>query len=160
MAAKVHKTLRLDEGLVNRITSLGKEGEAFSNTVNRVLAVGCDTLENVTRSVDLEHAEMMAEHRAEHDENTQKIIDLLEKENARLAADHEADRKAMAEKDKQLAAALEKAHELADQAHVLLGMTQESKNLPSSDEGGEVLDITPSRKVMTFGEWFKQRFGN
>lgn len=131
MAAKVHKTLRLEESLVNRIETLRKEGEPFSLAVNRVLAVGCDTLENVARNAGTEHAET----RAEHGESTQKIISLLEAENARLLAEHEADRAAISEKDEQLAAALTRAHDLAEQAHVLIGRGQDVKALPATGKG-------------------------
>lgn len=156
MAAKVHKTLRLDESLVERLEALRKEGEAFSLTTNRVLAVGCDTLENVARNIEVEHADMMAGARAEHDESTQKLISLLEAENARLVAEHEADRAAMAEKDEQIAAALAKAHDLAEQAHVLTGRAQEAGRLPKPDEGGgEIVDVTPAPEKIGFWDWFR-----
>ena len=174
MAAKVHKTLRFDESLVKRLEALGKEGEAFSLTVNRVLAVGCDTLENVARNVEVEHADMMAEHKAEHDENTRKVITLLETENARLMAEHEADRAAIAAKDEQLAQALAKSQELTEQAHVLTRLAHERKELPPYREGEQegteaeggtdeaqsggaapeiVAQVVPER--IGFWDWFK-----
>ena len=153
MAAKVHKTLRLDESLVKRIEGQRKEGEAFSLTVNRVLAVGCDTMEGVTRNINIEHADLMAERTTEHDKNTQKVISLLEAENARLLAEHEADRAAIADKDAQLATALAKAHDLAEQAHVLTGAAQVAGKLPSANDG-EIVDVTPPTKI-GFWDWWK-----
>ena len=155
MAAKVHKSLRFDNDLVERVERLKREGEPFSNAVERVLGVGCDTLENVARNETVEHAGARAAIQAEHDENTQKIIDLLEKDNARLVAEHEADRAAIADKDKQIAAALAKAHDLAEQAHVLTGRAQEAGQLPASEEGGEVLEIAPTPERIGFWDWWK-----
>lgn len=154
MAAKVHKTLRLEENLVKRIETQRKEGEAFSLTVNRVLAVGCDTLEGVTRNIDVEHADMMTEHTKEHDKNTAKVIELLEADRARLIAEHENDLERIKEKDAQLAEALVKAHDLAEQAHVLTGAAQVAGNLPKPDEGGEIVDVKPTVKI-GFWEWWK-----
>ena len=154
MAAKVHKTLRLEESLVNRIDTLRKEGETFSLAVNRVLAVGCDTLENVTRNIEVEHADIKASHKGEHDESTKKIIELLEKDNARLIAEHENDLERIKEKDELLATALSKAHDLAEQAHVLTGAAQIAGKLPGADEGGEIVDVAPPTKI-GFWDWWK-----
>ena len=171
MAAKVHKTLRLEESLVNRIEAQRKEGEAFSLAVNRVLAVGCDTLEGVTRNIDIEHAELMAEHaaghKAGHDENTQKLIEHMEREIKRLTAEHEADRAAIAEKDRQIADALEKAHELTDQAHTLLGMNSEVRVFPANVNKDEETTSTTSNTGTTSDaqpqpekkSWWREWFG-
>ena len=157
MAAKVHKSLRLDDSLVKRVEALRNDNEPLSNAMARVMGVGCDTLENVARNEAVMNSEAMAAYKAEHDENTQKIIALLETENARLAAEHEADRKAIAEKDEQIAAALAKAHDLAEQAHVLTGRAQEAGQLPkpADDEGGEIVDVTPAPAKIGFWEWWK-----
>ena len=149
MGTKVHKSLRIDSDLVKRIELLKLNDEPLSSTMCRVMEVGCDTLE---------HTPGNTKKSDEHDANTRKIIALLEAENARLVATNEVYTKAIADKDKQIVAALERAHELADQSHVLLGMAQENQRIANADEGGEVLDITPSDKPMTFGEWLKQRF--
>jgi len=156
MAAKVHKSLRLDNDLVKRVEALRNENEPLSNAMCRVMAVGCDTLENVARQEHVRNAEAMAEHKAEHDENTQKIITLLEAENARLVAEHEADRAAIAEKDEQIAAALAKAHDLAEQAHVLTGRAQEAGQLPKpADDGGEIVTVSPVPEKIGFWDWWK-----
>ena len=158
MAAKVHKSLRLDNGLVERVESLKREDEPFSNAVERVLTVGCDALERGTVCNTKEHGENTPKDgvpQLEHDESTQKLIDRLEADIARLEAEHEADRAAIADKDAQIAAALTKAHDLAEQAHVLTGRAQEVKQLPKADEGGEVLDVTPAPEKIGFWDWWR-----
>ena len=156
MAAKVHKSLRLDDSLVKRVEALRNDNEPLSNAMCRVMAVGCDTLENVARQEHVTNADAMAAHKAEHDENTKKIIALLETENARLVAEHEADRAAIAEKDDQIAAALAKAHDLAEQAHVLTGRAQEAGQLPNpADDGGEIVDVSPVPEKIGFWDWFR-----
>lgn len=160
MGAKVHKSLRIESDLIERVEKQREQDEPLSNAICRVLLVGCETLEGVTREDKAAHAVAQERAQAEYDEKNEKIITLLENENARLITEHENDLRRIEEKDKQLAAALEKAHELADQSHVLIGMSQETKRLPDNDKAGEVLDITPSDRPMTFGEWFRQRFGN
>lgn len=150
MAAKVHKSLRLDSDLVERVQALRIGDEPLSNAMCRVLSVGCDTLEGVALENTLEHARSTQET----DVYTAKLINMLEKENERLVAEHENDLRRIEEKDGQLAAALEKAHDLAEQAHVLTGRAQEAGQLPSTDEGGEVLDVTPVPQKIRFWDWF------
>lgn len=156
MAAKVHKSLRLDKNLVERVERLKRDGESFSNAVERVLIVGCDSAENVTRNEVAEHAANTGVPQGEHDESTRKYITLLETENARLTAEHEADRAAIADKDEQIAAALSKAHDLAEQAHVLTGRAQELGALPSApDNDGGVLDVSPAPAKIGFWDWWR-----
>lgn len=167
MAAKVHKSLRLEESLVERIEAQRKEGEAFSLAVNRVLAVGCDTLEGVARNIEIEHADMMAEHAEGRDKNTQKLIEHMEREIKRLTAEHEADRAAIAEKDRQIADALKKAHELTDQAHTLLGMNSEVRVFPANVNKDEETTSTASNTGTTSDaqpqpekkSWWREWFG-
>ena len=154
MAAKVHKSLRLDNDLVERVERLRNEDEPFSNAMERVLIVGCDSLERGTDD-GTENTPENGVAQAEHDESTRKLIERLEADIARLEAEHEADRAAIADKDEQLARALAKAHDLAEQAHVLTGRAQEAKQLPKADEGGEVLDVTPAPEKIGFWDWFK-----
>jgi hypothetical protein len=150
MAAKVHKSLRLDSDLVERVEALRIGDEPLSNAMCRVMAVGCDTLEGVALETTIKHAH----NTQETDVYTAKLINMLEKENARLVSEHENDLRRIEEKDGQLAAALEKAHDLAEQAHVLTGRAQEAGQLPSTDEGGEVLDVTPVPQKIRFWDWF------
>ena len=156
MGAKVHKSLRFESALVDRVERLRQPGENFTNAVNRILEVGARVLENGTQTETAAHVEAQAKAQAEYDEKNEKIISLLEAENARLLADHEADRAAIAEKDRQLAEAMErahalaeKAHDLADQSHVLIGMTQ-AKQIT---DGGEVLDVTQANEPEKGGFW-------
>ena len=125
--------------------------------MERVLIVGCDTLERGTVCSTEEHGENTQDNsvaQVEHDESTRKLIERLEADIARLEAEHEADRATIADKDEQIARALEKAHDLAEQAHVLTGRAQEAKQLPKTDEGGEVLDVAPVPQKIRFWDWF------
>ena len=149
MAAKVHKSLRFESSLVARVELLRQPDENFKDAVNRILEVGARVLENGTQTETAAYAEAKAKAQAEYDEKNEKIISLLEAENARLLADHEADRAAIAEKDRQIAAALEKAHDLADQSHVLIGMTQ-AKQIT---DGGEVLEVSAANEPAKGGFW-------
>lgn len=155
MGAKVHKSLRLDNDLVERVERLRNDNEPLSNAMCRVMAVGCDTLEGVAREARAEQVETRNGAREKHDETTERLIKLLEDDKARLIGEVEGYKAAIAEKDAQIAAALEKAHELADQSHVLIGMTQQARELPSPEDGGEVLDVTPTPAKIGFWEWFK-----
>lgn len=156
MAAKVHKSLRLDNDLVERVEKLKQDSEPFSNALCRVLAVGCECLERGTVESTSEHDVAQAEH----DESTAKLIENFEREAERLRAEHEADKAAIADKDEQIARALAKAHELAEQAHVLVGMAQKTEALPAPDEGeggaitAEAEPKAPPAKI-GFWEWFK-----
>lgn len=163
MAAKVHKSLRLDNDLVERVEKLKQDSEPFSNALCRVLTVGCEHLERGTVESTAEHVVAQSEHgvaQAEHDESTAKLIENLEREAERLRAEHEADKAAIADKDEQIARALAKAHELAEQAHVLVGMAQKTEALPAPDEGeggaitAEAEPKAPPAKI-GFWEWFK-----
>ena len=157
MAAKVHKSLRIDKSLVERIERLERDGEPFSSAIERVLIVGCDFLERGTNEPQQEHGVAQAEH----DENTARLIATLEREAERLRAEHEADRAAMAEKDEQIARALEKAHELAEQAHVLIGMGQKAEALPApsepdaTDTAPAEAEPKPAPAKIGFWDWWK-----
>lgn len=157
MAAKVHKSLRLDNDLVERVDALRKRDEPLSNAMTRVMAVGCETLERGTQESTAEHAVAQTEH----DESTARLIATLEQEAERLRAEHEADKAAIAEKDEQIARALAKAHELAEQAHVLMGITQKTEALPAPIEGGatEAAPIEaapkPAPAKIGFMDWWR-----
>ena len=43
--AKVHESLRIDEGIAGRVLALSEEGESKAATYGRVLAAGLDALE-------------------------------------------------------------------------------------------------------------------
>lgn len=139
MAEKIHKTLRIENDLVNRVKALQREDEALSNTMVRLMIVGCETLERDTAEDTGGHG---GTH-AEHGEDTARLLEVLERENARLIAEHEADKRRIDEKDKQIAAALEKAHSLAEQAHVLMGMAQQAEALPEAAPAEQVEQTEP-----------------
>ena len=164
MAAKVHTSIRLEPDLVKRINALILDGESQGAAMCRLLAAGCDALEG-------------GEHeRAQQapDEAAARVLEILERENARLTAEHEADLRRIDEKDKQLAAALEKAHALTDkahelaeqaqnlteQAHVLTGMQSDVRVLPATAAtDGKPDEITsdeqpPQTKKSWWREWF------
>lgn len=161
MAAKVHKSLRLDNDLVERVNGLREDGETLTNAMARVMAVGCDALERGTHENTVEHGCSTDVAQPEHDENTALLIETLRAENARLTAEHEADKAAIADKDEQIARALDKAHELAEQAHVLVGMAQRTEALPAPDEPAATDDAPaepepkPAPAKISFWEWWK-----
>ena len=159
MGGKVHKSLRLEKDLIERVSALRGDGEALSNAMERIMAVGCETLERGTGESTAEHAVAQPVAQPEHDEITARLIGTLEAENARLTAEHEADKAAIAEKDAQIAAALEKAHELAEQAHVLVGMAQKAEALPAPAEPTEAAppEAEPRQAPAKIGfwDWFK-----
>lgn len=150
----VHKSIRLDNSLVERLESLKEDSESLSETIRRALVVGCDVLQGGTdvpqRSTVLQGGTDVPQNGAQgitHD--GAKLIEHLEHEIARLEAEHDADRAAIAQKDEQLARALEKAHELAGQAHVLMGMTQRADALPTPTaqdaEGEQQIEPKPKK---------------
>ena len=151
MGAKVHKSLRIDKELVDRMERLRDNDEPLTHTMNRVMSVGCDTLEGIAQESRLEHASA----RLKHDATTEKLITMLEEDKKRLITEVDEYKEIVTDKDRQIAAALEKAHELADQSHVLLGMTQKANELPNT-EGGDVLDVTPIPEKISFREWWSK----
>ena len=159
MAAKVHKSLRLDKDLVDRIDALRDGDENLSNAMARVMAAGCETLERGTVCSTAEHAESTGVAQPEHGESTALLIETLRAENARLAAEHEADRAALADKDEQIARALDKAHDLAEQAHVLMGMAQKTEALPGADAQPEAANAEAGAgqapKKISFRDWWR-----
>ena len=157
MAAKVHKSLRLEKDLLERVEVLKLDGESVSNALCRVLSVGCDTLEGAAQTSTYEHGANTQKSTDDTDVYAAKLIDLLEKENERLVEQHADDLRRIEEKDGQIAAALTKAHDLAEQSHVLAGRAQEAGQLPPAahDEGGEVMSVSTIPKKITFREWWK-----
>lgn len=165
MAAKVHKSFRIDVDLVKRIDALTLDGESQAAVMGRVITAGCDALEGV------EHDRAQQEP----DEGAARLLETLERENARLMAEHEADRAAIAEKDRLLAAALEKAHEQADkafelaeqaqnlteQAHVLTGMQSDVKVIPAATatDGKPDEIASDEQPQQTKKSWWRDWFG-
>ena len=148
--------MRLDTELVERITALKHDSEPLSNAMARVMGVGCDTLEGRAHGGTAEHDSTRAEHAKESDENTQKLISLLEQEKERLIAEHENDLRRIEEKDRLIAKALENAHDLADQAHIIAGVAYENAGaLESGGAGDDVLDVEPLPQKITFSDWWK-----
>lgn len=160
--AKVHKSIRFDYALFERVESLRLPDENFTEAINRILEAGVCALDSA-RNQDTSgiytntgaYAKTQYEVQAEHDEQTEKIIAMLEKENARLIAEHEADRAALAEKDALIAEALHKAHELTENSQVLVGISHEAKRI---EAGGEVVEIVPNDRPLTFIEKIKSFF--
>ncbi len=150
MGAKVHRSLRIESDLAERIERLRKDNETITHAMSRVMAVGCDTLEGIAQETRLE----TASERLKHNATTEKLITMLEDDKKRLIAEVDGYKEIVAEKDKQIAAALAKAHDLTEQAHVLTGAAQVTGKLPSADDGGEIVDVTPPVKI-GFWEWWK-----
>lgn len=163
--AKVHKSIRFDYALYERVENLRLPDENFTDAINRILEAGVCALDSA-RKLDTNglyentanaeaHAKAQSELQVEHDENTKKIITMLEEENARLIAEHEADRVALADKDALIAEALHKAHELTENSQVLVGISHEAKRI---EAGGDVVEIVPSDRPLTFIEKIKSFF--
>lgn len=150
MAAKIHKSLRLDSDLVERVKALRIGDEPLSNAMCRVMAVGCDTLEGVALDTTIYHAR----NTPESDIYTAKLINHLEGENERLLKQLEESTSRIAEKDKQLAAALMKAHDLAEQAHILMGRSQETGHSTATDDNSEIVTVNPIKEKIGFWDWF------
>ena len=148
--------MRLDGELVGRVEALRYESEPLSNAMARVMGVGCDTLEGKAQDGTVEHMRARAGYTERSDESTKKLISLLEKENERLTAEHENDLKRIEEKDRLIAKALESAHDLADQAHIIAGVAYENAGaLESGGVNDDVLDVEPLPQKITFSDWFK-----
>ena len=170
----VHKSLRIESSVMKRIENLTAEGESTSKAVNRVLAAGCDVLEsntgcntesntNVgvftranTEANTGEHASTNGAQ-MEHGASTQRLIEYLEREIERLEAEHEADREAIIQKDEQIAQALEKAQELTEQAHVLMGMQTKTEILPAP--ASSPLEDEPQAGQEEPKSWWQRWFG-
>lgn len=145
MVAKPQRSIRFDNEAYNGLMRVQLPNENFTATVNRVLLAGVDAIEReLQQKPDEAQNEAQAnpnEAQTGHDDPLTRYIKTLEKHNDFLLAEHEADRAAIAEKDKQLARALDKALELAEQANVLARISQE-RTLPATtaDEIAVVMD--------------------
>ena len=143
MADKVHKSLRLDVDLVERVEALKNPGESTAAAMCRFMALGCDTVE---------HANEHEEKAEKHNEHTEKLISLLEADNARLVALNEKYLGIIADKDEQIKQALDRAYDTVEQAHILVGLAQDTKAIT---EGGDLLDVQPTQGRRGFLEWVK-----
>ena len=149
---KTQKSLRFEDEAYNGVLRLQKRGETFTAAVNRVLLVGISTLEaesqakyNVTQNeVQTTPDESQSKY---NDIHAERYIKRLEDENARLIAEHEKDREAIAEKDKQIAEALSKSHELALQSNYLARISQEGKSLPATTTGEEITVVMEDEEI-------------
>lgn len=59
--AKVHESLRIEEGLAERVKAQAKDGESKAATYSRVLSVGLETLEGGFCDTEKDQAEQVAE---------------------------------------------------------------------------------------------------
>lgn len=139
--AKAHRSLRFDNDVLDGVMRLKEPDETFTHAVNRLLAVGIRATDSGTQEHAEKHETPHKGTETEHEEHTAQYVKFLEEFNARLVAEHEADRAIIAEKDKQLSKTLDKALELAEQANVLARISQE-KALPATtaDEIAVVMD--------------------
>lgn len=156
MAAKVHKSLRLDETLINRVEALKADTEPVSNTFVRVLEAGCDALERGTDTAETWHdVAQPAADGGTPDDTAQKMIELLQADRDRLIAEHEQDKAVIAEKDRLIAQALDRAQTLASQAHLLVGATHNAKaddDTPKTD----IIDLDPPKpRKISFMDWWR-----
>lgn len=139
---KAHISLRIDNDLMERVKSQKLATENNTDVFSRVLVVGCNVLESTTDGAqnDADGAQRSTRATAGVQGEAQNgaqgdtlLIGVLQAEIARLEAEHEADRKAIAAKDEQIARALEKAHALAEQAHILMQMNTRVDALPAAE---------------------------
>lgn len=142
MAAKPQRSIRFDDEAYNGVLRVQLPDENFTATVNRVLIAGVGAIESETQAKREEaKSETQAgrdETQVGYDERDARYIKRLEEENARLIAEHEADRAAIAIKDKQIAEALTRAHDLASQSNAVALAAQERKQIPATTTGGEI----------------------
>ena len=156
MAAKVHKSLRLDETLINRVEALKEDTEPVSNTFVRVLEAGCDALERGTDNPETWHdVAQPAADGGTPDDTAQKMIELLQSERDRLIAEHEQDKTVIAEKDRLIAQALDRAQTLASQAHLLVGVSQGAK-VDDDTPTPSIIDVEPPKpRKISFMDWWR-----
>lgn len=142
MVAKPQRSIRFDNEAYNGLLRVQLPDENFTATVNRVLLVGVDAIERESRKEpDEAQNEAQAnpnESQTGHDDPLSRYIQRLEDENARLMAEHEADRAAIAEKDKQIYEALARAQELASQSNAVALAAQDAKRIPATTAGEEI----------------------
>ena len=160
--AKVHKSVRIDEEIYTRMEEQRSKGETDAALINRVLSAGCSSLEAGEEKQTTHDAELTI---------MREYVDTLKDTNAELADRVRNYERRIEEKDRQLAEAMAKAHELADQAHVLLGRNQEIKALPHVVEAQkETNEANPTNREepetvatiedkKTFGERMRDFFG-
>lgn len=150
MAAKPQRSIRFDNEAYNGLLRVQLPNENFTATVNRVLLAGVDAIERELRQKpDEAQNEAQAnpnETQTGHDDPLTRYIKTLEEHNKYLIAEHEADRAAIAEKDKQIAQALNKSFELAEQANVLARITHE-KALPATTTGDEIAVVMDGEQI-------------
>ena len=150
MAAKPQRSIRFEDEAYNGVLRVQLPNENFTATVNRVLLVGVNAIERETQAKP-EEFKFEAQTKpdvtqAGYDGAMARYVQRLEDENARLIAEHEADRAAIAEKDKQLAQALSKSFELAEQANVLARISHE-KALPATTTGDEIAVVMDGEQI-------------
>ena len=120
--ARAQKSLRVDGNLYERIRSLKEPGETEAELLNRIIAVGCDAVENEEYGADYVEAAFMNER-----------LEALQARHDELLARHEEDKRALAEKDRQLAKVLDRTLELIEQSHVLVRMVAQGEEQPINE---------------------------
>lgn len=150
MAAKPQRSIRFEDEAFNGVVRVQLPDETFTATVNRVLLVGVDAIERETQA---KPSKAQFEAQTKPDETQEgygaaaRYIQRLEDENARLVAEHEADRAAIAEKDRQLYEALNRAHELASQSNTIALAAQERKRIPATTTGEEITVVMDGEEI-------------
>ena len=136
---KTQKSVRFENEAVDGVIRVSEPGENFTTAVNRVLLVGIQFLENESQFVTQTYPDVSQSNYSES--QAERYIKRLEEENARLVAEHEADRAAIAEKDKLIAETLSKAQELTAQSNHIALIAQELKQIPATTTGEEITVI-------------------
>ena len=142
---KVQKSVRFENEAVDGVIRVSEPGENFTTAVNRVLLVGIQFLENESQFVTQTYPDVSQSNYSES--QAERYIKRLEEDNARLIAEHEKDREAIAEKDKLIADTLSKTQELTAQSNHIALIAQELKRIPATTTGEEITVVMTGEEV-------------
>lgn len=134
-AEKVHKTLRLDSGLAERVAALRRDGETDTALYARTIEAGAAALEGGGRSLQAE-----AEAKPEEGGDSAGTVEAMRETIAILKEDREDLRRQLAEQSEAhrkqldtLAAITTDAQTIAKQSQTLHAMT-ETKELGTAED--------------------------
>lgn len=134
-AEKVHKTLRLDRGLAERVAALRRDGETDTALYARTIEAGAAALEGGGRSLQAE-----AEAKPEESGDSAGTVEAMRETIAILKEDREDLRRQLAEQSEAhrkqldtLAAITTDAQTIAKQSQTLHAMT-ETKELGTAED--------------------------
>lgn len=145
--AKAHRSLRFDNDVLDGVMRLKEPDETFTHVVNRLLEVGIRATDSGTQAHAEKHETPHKDTETEHEEHTAQYVKFLEEFTDRLIAEHEADRAAIAEKDRQIYEALTRAQELASQSNAVALAAQDAKRIPVTTAGEEITVVMNDEEI-------------